>query len=115
MMNKNFKQLQAVAMDAYAQAIEQDRLSMQPMSCIHPVGTKGTNDSFERTGHALREMVKPSPSISLNANTIHVYARAVEEDRKFTQRMMQTMTPEQINRFCFENGFSVPEPKDKVQ
>lgn len=58
-MNKNLKQLQAVAMDAYAQAIEQDRL--------------------------------------------------------FAQRMMKTMTPEQINQFCFENGFSVPEPKDKVQ
>lgn len=56
-MNKNLKQLQAVAMDAYAQAIEQDRL--------------------------------------------------------FAQRMMKTMTPEQINRFCFENGYSVPEPKEK--
>lgn len=59
MMSKNFKQLQAVAMNAYAQAIEQDRL--------------------------------------------------------FAQRMMKTMTPEQSNQFCFENGFSVPEPKDKVQ
>ena len=59
MMSKNFKQLQAVAMNAYAQAIEQDRL--------------------------------------------------------FAQRMMKTMTPEQINRFCFENGYAVPEPKEKGQ
>lgn len=57
MMSKNFKQLQAVAMNAYAQAIEQDRL--------------------------------------------------------FAQRVMQTMTTEQVNRFCFENGYSVPEPKEK--
>lgn len=57
MMNKNLKQLQAVAMNAYAQAIEQDRL--------------------------------------------------------FAQRMMKTMTPEQVNRFCYENGYSAPEPKEK--
>ena len=59
MMNKNFKQFQAVAMTAYAQAIEQDRL--------------------------------------------------------FAQRMLKTMTTEEINRFCFENGFTHPEPKEKVQ
>lgn len=38
------------------------------------------------------------------------YAQAVEQDRLFIQQMIKTMTPEQINRFCFENGFEVPEP-----
>lgn len=49
---------------------------------------------------------KPIPAMQ-------VYAESVEQDRLFAQHMMKTMTPEQINRFCFENGFSVPEPKKK--
>lgn len=53
-------------------------------------------------------MRKPT---SLNGHTMDIYARAVEADRLFTQEMLKTMTPEQINRFCFENGFAVPEPK----
>ena len=36
------------------------------------------------------------------------YQRAVEQDRLFIQEMIKTMTPEQINQFCFENGFEVP-------
>lgn len=47
--------------------------------------------------------------------TMDAYAQAVEQDRKFMEKMVATMTPEQVNRFCFENGFPVPEPKDKVQ
>lgn len=39
-----------------------------------------------------------------------VYQQAVEQDRLFIQELIKTMTPEQINRFCFENGFEVPKP-----
>ena len=49
----------------------------------------------------------------LQAGAMTAYAQAIEQDRLFAQRMMQTMTTEQVNRFCFENGFSVPEPKEK--
>ena len=49
----------------------------------------------------------------LQAGAMTAYAQAIEQDRLLAQRMMKTMTPEQINRFCFENGYSVPEPKEK--
>lgn len=49
--------------------------------------------------------------VELQTVAIDAYAQAIEQDRLFAQRMMKTMTPEQINRFCFENGYSVPEPK----
>lgn len=49
----------------------------------------------------------------LQAVAMNAYAQAIEQDRLIAQRMMKTMTPEQINRFCFENGYSVPEPKEK--
>ena len=45
--------------------------------------------------------------------TMDAYAQAVEQDRKFMEKMLKTLTPEQVNRFCFENGYSVPEPKGK--
>ena len=35
----------------------------------------------------------------------------VEQDRLFIKELIKTMTPEQINRFCFENGFEVPDPQ----
>jgi hypothetical protein len=38
------------------------------------------------------------------------YQLAVELDRRLHNEMIKNMTPEQINRFCFENGFEVPEP-----
>lgn len=37
-----------------------------------------------------------------------VYAQAIEQDRLFFEQMLKTMTPEQINQFCFENGFEIP-------
>lgn len=50
-----------------------------------------------------------------SGHAVSIYAQAVEQDHLFAQEMIKTMTPEQINRFCFENGFSVPEPKEKGQ
>lgn len=45
---------------------------------------------------------------SLNGHTMSIYTQAVEQDRLFMEEMIKTMTPEQINQFCFENGFAVP-------
>lgn len=57
--------------------------------------------------------MKRYPPTDLNGHTMSVYARAVEADRLFFKEMIKTMTPEEINRFCFENGYTVPEPKEK--
>lgn len=42
----------------------------------------------------------------------NAYEKAVEQDRLAIQEMLKTMTPEQINKFCFENGFEVPKSTD---
>lgn len=36
------------------------------------------------------------------------YTLAVKQDEIAMREMFKTMTPEEINRFCFENGFVVP-------
>lgn len=58
-------------------------------------------------------MTKPT---SLNGHTIGIFLvqhEAAKQAKEMFEIILNTMTPEQINRFCFENGYSVPEPKEK--
>lgn len=78
--------------------------------------------SVTHTSEACRAPHKAQTMVSLyGATTVHssslnpppvnpmsAYAQAVEQDRLFTQELLKNMSPEQVNRFCFENGFSVP-------
>jgi hypothetical protein len=61
-------------------------------------------------------MPTPYSPTSLNGHTMHIFLvqhETAKQDRLFNEEMMKTMTPEQIKRFCLENGFAVPEPKEK--
>ena len=57
----------------------------------------------------LEEAPKPYPPTDLNGHTMSIYAQAVEADRLFTQELIKHMTPKELERFCLENGFAVPE------
>lgn len=79
-------------------------------NCMAKIHTKNWSvDSQNCTCIFLEEAPKPYPPIDLNGHTMSIYAQAVEQDRLFFTELMKTMTPEEINRFCFENGFAVPE------
>ena len=63
-------------------------------------------------------MAKPYSPTSLNGHTMHILLvqhEAAKQHRLFIEELVKTGTPEQIKRFCLENGFAVPEPTKKPQ